>query len=393
MDFQFYLALAIFLLWINLHWFSIKGFRQIHHIGNLNLIAAAAEPSVTVVIPAHNEEDVIEKTIQNVMGLQYKNLKLTVVNDRSTDRTGQILDTLSAKYPNLNVIHIETLPSGWLGKCHALQNGTDQVDSEFILFMDADTQLEPTTLSRVMSYVTEHTLDHLSILFWGFLNTSGLVKSVIFDTDIHSRRLSFPWKTNDPTSRSTSANGKFNLVRTSTYRKCGEHKAIKMCVLDDGMVGVMIKWNGYKSDVLYGAPFVMVEWYKSIGAFIKGLNKWLFSSRNFSVKAVILETLIYSLFLLWPMIGIFTTSGTAQILNGLIVLMHMAAFSYLAHLSRLDMPPPVYIPLTYFVGVFALWYSAYMTLKNKGVFWLGTHYSIDDLKQCTLPKFKTKPEE
>ena len=393
MDFPFYLALFTFLLWLYLHWFSIKGFRKIQHVGDLIPIASHQEPSVTIVIPALNEEEVIEKTINQLTALHYQNLKLIVVNDRSTDNTRNILDGLSARYQNLTVIHIDNLPTGWLGKCHALQKGADQVDSEFILFMDADTQLESSTLNRVMQYVTQLGLDHLSILFWGFINTSGLVKSIIFDTDIHSRRLSFPWKTRDPQSRSTSANGKFNLVRTSAYRKCGEHKAIRMCVLDDGMVGVMIKWSGYKSDVLYGAPFVMVEWYKSVWSFIKGLNKWLFSSRNFSMKAVVFETLVYTLLLLWPMLGIFLTQGATQILNGGIVLMHMAAFSYLAKLSKLDMPPPIYIPLTYFVGVFALWYSAYMTIKNKGVTWLGTHYSIDDLRQCKTPPFRDKPEE
>ena len=73
-------------------------------------------PSVSLVAPARNEERNIERAVRSLVSLDYPGLEITLVNDRSTDRTGQILDSLAAEFPQLNVVHLTDLPAGWLGK-------------------------------------------------------------------------------------------------------------------------------------------------------------------------------------------------------------------------------------------------------------------------------------
>jgi glycosyltransferase involved in cell wall biosynthesis len=65
------------------------------------------------------------------------------VNDRSEDRTGEILDRLASENSRLRVIHVTSLPSGWLGKNHALDRGAAAANGEFLLFTDADIVMDP----------------------------------------------------------------------------------------------------------------------------------------------------------------------------------------------------------------------------------------------------------
>src|SRR4051812_46583174 len=122
----------------------------------------AALPRVSLVAPARNEERNIEAAVRSLVKLDYPDLQITLVNDRSTDSTGEILDRLEKEFPQLNVIHLTELPSGWLGKNHAMQFGAERSRGEWILFTDADIIFEPTTLKRAIRYAMEQQIDHLA---------------------------------------------------------------------------------------------------------------------------------------------------------------------------------------------------------------------------------------
>src|SRR5437868_6226577 len=102
-------------------------------------------PTVEVVIPALNEELRVAETIDRVLAQDYPSLRVTVVNDRSTDRTGAILDELAKTKP-LRVIHGAPRPHGWVGKTWAVKQGADGATSEWLFFVDADMGLHPRAL-------------------------------------------------------------------------------------------------------------------------------------------------------------------------------------------------------------------------------------------------------
>ena len=91
-----------------------------------------------------------------------RDLEITLVNDRSTDATGEILDRLAAEFPQLNVVHLTELPAGWLGKNHALQLGADRSHGEWLLFTDADIVFEPTALAAGDRLRPGNQVDHLA---------------------------------------------------------------------------------------------------------------------------------------------------------------------------------------------------------------------------------------
>src|SRR5215468_8405928 len=80
-------------------------------------------PRVSVVIAARNEERGIEPALQSVLNQDYPSCEVIVVNDRSTDRTGEILERIAATTAKLRVCSVERIPAGWLGKNHALHQG------------------------------------------------------------------------------------------------------------------------------------------------------------------------------------------------------------------------------------------------------------------------------
>ena len=103
-------------------------------------------PSYSIIIPAHNEEGDIEETIENLRNLDYPSYKVLVVDDGSTDRTAEIIDTLADKYPGwLKAVHL--MPNS--GKSKAINAGVLLCEGELILIVDADCLVDKNILKMM----------------------------------------------------------------------------------------------------------------------------------------------------------------------------------------------------------------------------------------------------
>jgi cellulose synthase/poly-beta-1,6-N-acetylglucosamine synthase-like glycosyltransferase/peptidoglycan/xylan/chitin deacetylase (PgdA/CDA1 family) len=107
-------------------------------------------PSVTVLIPAHNEEGVIVQTINSVLLSDLKDLHIIVVNDGSTDRTGELLDTNFSRGPRVRIIHQVNR-----GKAAALNLAMSLADTEIVVTIDADTEIEPDAISKLVRHFSD----------------------------------------------------------------------------------------------------------------------------------------------------------------------------------------------------------------------------------------------
>ncbi len=113
------------------------------------VLPPAEQPMVTIMIPAHNEEVMIEDTITTLFEeLNYQNFEVLVMNDGSTDRTGAIIQRLQATYPRLRTVEIEKNK----GKAHAFNIGMYFAKGDYILSNDADTLPEPDALMKYMNF-------------------------------------------------------------------------------------------------------------------------------------------------------------------------------------------------------------------------------------------------
>ena len=202
----------------------------------------AITPSVSIIVAARNEERHIKSALNSLLDIDYPDYELIVVNDRSDDRTGEILCRLSRLHRRLKVIHIGRLPGGWLGKNHALWVGTHEARGDLLLFTDADIFMEKSVLKRAVRLVSEHNLDHLvvsprMVMPGILLPMLGLTFMMIF------AMFTRPWKAREPDNTYHIGIGAFNMVKASSYNTIGGHQTISMRPDDDLKLGKLIKMN------------------------------------------------------------------------------------------------------------------------------------------------------
>ncbi|MDT7042939.1 glycosyltransferase [Candidatus Nitronereus thalassa] len=336
-------------------------------------------PKVTVVIPARNEERNVNQALQSVLRLDYPDLQIVVVNDRSTDGTGSILKQLAEQDPRLTLMHIQSLPDGWLGKTHALHMAARQALGEFILFTDADIVFHPLALRKAMSHVQANRLDHLTVVpedtMPGFF-----LRSLSATFGIFMFMLFQPWRVRNPKSRRYMGIGAFNLVRTSVYRAIGGHQAIALRPDDDLKLGKLVKLNGFRADVLNGQSMVTVEWYRSVPELIQGLMKNMYAGMEYRLSLVILATIGSLLFHIWPWIGMWVTTGVPQILYALTVLMMVGSFGIAMAPHGVKPWQGLLLPLTISLLVYIQCRATILTLWQGGIYWRETFYTLKALK-------------
>src|SRR5205085_2640477 len=118
-----------------------------------------SDPALTVLIAAHNEGDNIEDCLKRLRQQNYPLREIIVINDRSTDSTGDVIARLAREDARIHQVNIESLPNGWIGKTHALANGAAHATGDYLLFVDSDVFLRPGTIPAVMAKVALDQID------------------------------------------------------------------------------------------------------------------------------------------------------------------------------------------------------------------------------------------
>ena len=336
-------------------------------------------PPVSVVIPARNEERNLEQALQSVLALDYPDLEIIVVNDRSTDDTGAILEKMAERDTRLAVVTIDDLPTGWIGKPHALHVGAQQARGEFILFTDADIVFHPLAFQKAMAHVQAHQFDHVTLIpqsampgffLKAFSATFGMFMFIIFK----------PWQARNPQSRRYMGIGAFNLIRTSAYRAMGGHEPVALRPDDDLKFGKLVKDDGYRQDVLNGRGMVTVEWYRSVAELIDGLMKNMFAGMEYRVSSVVAATLAALLIHIWPWIGVWVTGGWPQAGYAVTIVMMIISFGVTMGPFGVKFWQGLLLPLTIGLLVYIQCRAMALALWRGGIVWRGTFYELRQLK-------------
>ncbi len=367
--------------------FSLEMALGTRRIKKLSAIAPelhGPEPAVSIIIAALNEEQTINAAMESLIQLDYDNLEIIAVNDRSTDDTGKLLDELACRHPKIRVIHISKLPANWLGKHHALQQGAKGARGDLLLFSDADVKLEPSTLKRAVHWMQAKNLDHLTLLFAAELRGS-LLNMVVIEFGVNLVGFLKPWKASDPKSARSIGIGAFNLVRRSAYEEIGGHRKIAMSPIDDVMLGVLLKNHGYRQECLHGAQFVKVPWYHSLPAMIRGLEKNSFAALDYSLTKVVAATLFIATVSIWPYWAVLLTSGPTRLINCAIIGCHLLLFGTAAHFAGIPKKHLVWLPVSTYIRLYTLWRAVIVTLRRGGITWRGTFYPLSALKSQHIP--------
>lgn len=336
-------------------------------------------PLVSIVAAARNEERAVAAAVDSLLKLDYPNVELVVVNDRSTDRTGDILAAIAQRDPHLRVVNVTELPPHWLGKNHALELGAEAARGEYLLFTDADVMLEATTLRRAVVAMETRGLDHLACapeMVGGTRPLQMFVASFAVFFSLYAR----PWRAKNPKSSAHVGVGAFNLVRTAKYREIGGHTKIAMRPDDDMKLGKLVKMSGGRQQFFSGEGFVRVEWYATLREAIEGLMKNSFSGVDYSFVLLVLATISQFIFSVSPFLMMFLTSGSAFYANVAAAVMIVSIATMFSVRSGLSWVYGFTFPVSAMIMLYILWKAAIRTVREGGIRWRDTLYPLDELK-------------
>lgn len=340
-------------------------------------------PSLNIVVPACNEAAEIESALRSLLALDYPSVEVIAVDDRSTDETGRIMDRLAAENcstARLRVIHVRDLPPGWLGKTHAMWLGAQQGSSEWILFTDADCVFLPDTLRRAVHYATSRDVDHLVLFPTAHMRTWGERMMISFPQVVSSFILR-PWRVRDTNARDFIGIGAFNLVRRGAYTALGTYEALRREVVDDLKFGQAIKKAGLRQDVVFGRDLVSLRWAEGAAGVIRNLEKNLFAFFRFRFTLVLGACLALFFVNVWPFVGLFLAPGLGK--AGFAAAIAMIAVRYRQTSSLTGAPTIVFLahPISASLFAVAVLRSAFATIRDGGVTWRGTRYSLKELRK------------
>ncbi|MFW5947560.1 MAG: glycosyltransferase [Gemmatimonadota bacterium] len=335
-------------------------------------------PPVSVVVAARDEAPQIAAAVLSVLDQDYPGLEVVAVDDRSTDGTGEILDRLADLHPRLRVIHVDTLPDGWLGKTHALQQGADRAGGELLVFTDADVMMRPGAVRRAVAVMRREGVDHLAVaprIRAGTVPATVVVAVFLVVFSAFYR----PWKARSP-GRWHIGIGAFNLVRAAAYRRAGGHAAVRLRPDDDVRLGRALKRAGARQAAAVGTTLLEVEWYPTLGAMARGLRKNAFAAVEYRLSLVAAGSVLPVLFIFWPVAALFLTAGVVWWLNLGVVVLGLLTMGVTARGHGL----PVWTAPTYPLGAVLLlgivWAAAFRAVRRGVVEWRGTEYPLDTLR-------------
>lgn len=376
-------------------WFmqAISALRGLPTLPDLTQIAPATLPGLprtegpllTVVVPACNEEGTIEASLKSLLASTGLNLEIIAINDRSTDRTGELLDQIAAESQvsagahRLRVLHVSELPHGWLGKPHAMSLGAELAKSPWLLFTDADVIFDPQAIGLSMRYALAQNADHLVLIPTLILKSigEGAVLSAMAMLAQWSIRL---WKVADSRARDFVGSGTFNLIRRETYERLGGFESLRMEVVDDLRLGWMVKRGGFAQRVVFGPGLIRIRWLQGTLGIVHLAEKNAFAVFRFRVGLTLLACLGMAILMVWPL-GAIAAGGWASI-AGLFTYAGIALTYFVSRrFTQVSTWLAVFFAPATAIVLFAALRSMTLALARKGIDWRGTRYSLEELRR------------
>ena len=337
-------------------------------------------PALTVVLAARDEEQAIAHAVRSLLAQDYPALSLVAVDDRSTDRTGAILDGLAAGDPRLRVVHLTELPPGWLGKTHALGVGASHAPGEWLLFTDGDIVFEPQALRRAVARVERAQLDHLAVV--PEIHARGvLLRATVAAFAFYFALAIPPWRVRSRRRPDAIGIGAFNLVRTAAYRAAGGHAAFPLRPDDDLALARALKRAGARAEVLSGRGELAVEWYPGLRALVNGLQKNIFSGFDFragralgSVAAILAGHVL-------PFAAPFVTPSPARWIFAAAALLLVLQVGLAGRGAGLPWRTGLLFPLAALAWAFIVVRGTVVPLARGEIEWRGTRYPLRELRR------------
>jgi chlorobactene glucosyltransferase len=267
-------------------------------------------PLVSLIVPARNEEANIRCCVESLLAQTYPCFEVIVVDDRSSDATPAILAGLARQDSRLTVLPGSELPHGWAGKPHALLQAAGVAQGEWLVFIDADTWLEPDALTATLARALQTGADLFTTLHTQVMATFW--EKTVLPLVLLGISVGFPpRRVNDPHRPQAIANGQYLMIRRSVYEAVGGHAAVRSAIVEDKELALVVKKRGFKLLVADGRDFVSTRMYTSLAEMWEGWTKNIFLGLRdqrqllgLGAFAVLLALLAAFFMPVWPLLGL-----------------------------------------------------------------------------------------
>lgn len=353
---------------------SIKALKEVqdHHSNQF----------VSIILAAKDEEKAIDQTLQSLINQTHEPFEIIAVNDRSQDQTGSIINKWAKSNPSrIKAIHIEVLPADWLGKNHALYQGYRHAKGDVLLFTDGDIYFSNNAINQALSFFEADQVDHLTVapdLTAKSKRLKAFISYFMFGFGFFKR----PWTANkDYSNKGGMGIGAFNMLNRSTYEAIGTHKSFSLRPDDDLYLGQLVKSSGYRQRLVTGMDELSVEWYPSLSTAIKGLEKNTFAGLNYSYSLSFIAVSGTFISQVLPFVIFIAGSNDHRSLSAIAIFLMLALMVMTTRkLTHYHSLYALTLPYSALLFIYTIVRALTITIKNGGIEWRGTFYSLKDLR-------------
>lgn len=337
-------------------------------------ITPDSTPFVSILIPARNEADVIERTVRHLLAQSYEHFEVLILDDASDDGTGDLARNASHGDTRLRIISGEPLPAGWMGKSWACQILGQQASGEILVFTDADVIWQPNALAGVLAEMQSADVDMVTV--WSTQITKTFAERVIVPNIAMAILGYLPTVMvhYSPFSMFAAANGQAMAWRSDVYHALGGHEVVANNVLDDVTMAKVAKKNGYRIRMMDGNGQVLTRMYDDWRSVRDGFAKNILAGYG-GVFPLLMGIVLHWLIFMMPYVLLFLPNyrlmGVVLLLAGFSL---RAVSAFFTHQRVLD---TIFMPITVVLFTIISAQSIYWHYTG-GPIWKGRKLGKDD---------------
>jgi chlorobactene glucosyltransferase len=358
--------------------------RNSRSLDDVSADVSSSAPLVSVIIPARDERRNIERCVRSVASSHYPSFEVIVVNDHSSDGTGDLARAMIAANARLRVIDAPDLPPDWFGKQWACATGAAAARGDLFVFTDADTEHSPDILPRIVNAIRERNADLLSVAGNQEMNTFW--ERVIQPQMFALLTLRYGGTEHVSAARRAEdaiANGQFIAVWRAPYEALGGHASVRNVVAEDMAMAQLFIRAGRRMVLLLATRQLSTRMYTSFRELVHGWGKNIYAGGRKAALGGAVGRAIYPLLLIGlplfglipPIVLVLAASGVLSsawlIWSGVIVGVALLVWAAIYRF----MGEPIRYALLYPLGLAMLLYIAIGALaRGRRVAWKEREY-------------------
>jgi len=266
-------------------------------------------PFFSVLIPARNEEDMIEECVRSVLANPYPRFEVIVLDDQSTDQTFSIIQ--ETRDPRLKPMTGKPLPKGWVGKNWACHQLAQEASGDFFVFIDADTRISEDNLEKLSELISLTQADFISGFPTQIMKSLGAGLTVPYMSWLIFGIVPIRLIPKNRWWFSVASIGQYMAISKPLYNRVGGHEQIRNRIVDDFHLPLEAKKRGGKVVFTYIAHMIQTHMYQNYRDAFRGFSKNAFATMGYSIPLMLLT--IFGLFLYqispWILLGYHIQNG------------------------------------------------------------------------------------